>query len=74
MKIGKLQKELLRCLKENGCWKIDNYNSWNWDTFSNTKRILESLRKKGLVDFKEKTFTSNKSGLNILKGEINDSK
>lgn len=46
-RLGRLQKELYRCLIEHGSW----YEGcgWIWDNFSTTTRILESLVKRGLA-------------------------
>jgi hypothetical protein len=46
-KLGCLQQEMLRSLKEHGSW----YRGcgWLWDTPSHTEKILESLMKRQLV-------------------------
>ena len=47
MALGRIQKQVLDRLKEYGSWKSGV--AWNWDTDSNTARILESLVRRGLV-------------------------
>lgn len=47
-KIGKVQAEVLRCLKDHGQWFRGC--GWVWNTHSGTERILDSLVKRGLVE------------------------
>ncbi len=48
MKLGKIQREVLKCLKEHRQW-ISNCSGWVWDTNSGTRRVLDALKKKGAV-------------------------
>ena len=45
--LGETQFLVLRALREHGSW----YPAcgWIWDTYSGTKRVLDSLVKRGLV-------------------------
>lgn len=45
-KLGPVQKDVLRCLRENGPFPG---SGWFWDTTSGTIRICESLVKRGFV-------------------------
>ena len=45
--LGEVQTHVLQCLKEHGSWSV--MAGWVWNTQSNTKRILDSLVKRGLV-------------------------
>ncbi len=48
-KLGETQRDVLRSLKNhNGYWHAGC--GWNWDTFSGTVRIMESLLKRGFVE------------------------
>ena len=47
MNLGKNQVSLLNCLHRHG--RYGPWCGWLWDTDSGTKRILESLVKRGLV-------------------------
>ena len=48
MKLGKNQRAMLDCLKRhNGYWHSGC--GWYWDTDSGTRRILDSLVRRGLV-------------------------
>lgn len=43
-KLGKIQAEVLRCLREHG-----RSGGWIWDTERNTNRILDKLVERGLA-------------------------
>jgi len=47
--LGKEQKEVLRCLREHRGHYWHEYCGWVWDSNSRTKRICESLKRRGLV-------------------------
>ena len=48
-KIGHVQKAVLQALKTHGKWFSGFGSGWLWDTPSGTRKILDSLVKKGLV-------------------------
>lgn len=45
--LGPIQKQVLSSLKQHGYWYSGYGCGWLWDTPSNTRRIMESLVKKG---------------------------
>lgn len=45
-RLGKTQKLVLESLKEHGAWGYSGCG-WLWDTWGNTKRIMDSLVAKG---------------------------
>lgn len=47
-KLGEVQKSVLRSLRDHGCWSPRC--GWVWDNTSGTKKILESLRRRGFVE------------------------
>ena len=51
MTLGKTQVHVLRTLKNHESWS--RWSGWVWDTQSGTRRVLESLVKRGLVDHRE---------------------
>ncbi len=48
MKLGKIQLEVLKCLKEHGMY-AQGFSGWVWGTHSLTRRTLDALKKKGAV-------------------------
>lgn len=56
--LGKNQRGLLLNLRDRGSWHTsDNGCSWLWDTPSNTKKILDTLVKRGLVHEEHGVYT-----------------
>jgi len=55
VKLGHVQQSVLECLKAHGAWYP--CCGWIWDNYSGTKRILDSLVRKGLVCFDGKKYT-----------------
>lgn len=49
--LGVNQVAVLQCLKDHGGWP----GSWTWENPSLTRRILDSLVRRGLVDTEEVT-------------------
>jgi hypothetical protein len=49
--LGPTQREVLRCLENYGPWFAGG--GWNWDTTSNTARILASLARRGFAEVGE---------------------
>jgi hypothetical protein len=66
MKLGRIQKEVFRCLEEHKKWSDRGLASgWVWDTPLRTKRILDSLCKKGLVVCKDGIYKIKENQNNI---------
>ena len=55
--LGKVQKQVLKSLQEHGRW-LDHRGlaGWVWDTYTNTKRIMDSLVKRGLASREGDTY------------------
>jgi hypothetical protein len=55
--LGVNQIEVLRCLDDHGSWP----GGWIWGSASLTRRILDSLARRGLVDVEElkSVYTGN---------------
>jgi hypothetical protein len=53
VRLGKIQKQVLRALIEHGRYP----GAWLWDTHSNTKRILDRLVEKGVVEYDDRPLT-----------------
>ncbi len=54
MRLGNTQRSILRSLVEHKSWFGEGYGcGWIWGNYSNTKRLLDSLVKRGLVDVTE---------------------
>lgn len=47
--LGETQIQVLRALRDHGYWCEWPQCGWHWDTETNTKRILDSLVKRGLA-------------------------
>lgn len=56
--LGKNQENLLGSLERHGHWSVAA--GWVWDTPSNTRKILETLVKRGMV--KKSTVVGRPSG------------
>ena len=48
-KLGRLQVALIKCLLEHGSWRDSDREWWYWDTRTGTRRVLDSLVKRGIV-------------------------
>jgi len=48
-KLGRLQIALIKSLLEHGSWRDSDREWWYWDTRGGTRRILDSLVKRGIV-------------------------
>lgn len=57
-KLGEVQLEVLKTLRRNGRYPV----GWEWDTESGTRRVLEKLRLRCLVDFVDDVYTVNAAG------------
>jgi hypothetical protein len=57
--LGSAQKDILLALREHGMWHNRGSGcGWVWDNRSNTKKVLDSLVRRGLVELDEKgTYT-----------------
>jgi hypothetical protein len=51
LKLGDRQKSCLQALRHHGHWHTTC--GWKWDTKSNTRRILDTLVKRGLATIDE---------------------
>lgn len=49
--MGDVQKDVLESIYRHKRYNRYGPNGWVWDTNSNTIRVLESLQKRGLVDY-----------------------
>lgn len=67
LKLGDIQQEVLAMLYEHKAWHAGC--GWIWDNVSRTKKILESLRKHGLVDFcgQRQIYVVSNPGVDHLK-------
>ena len=54
--LGEVQRHCLIALREHGNWHPTGWSGWYWDNCSGTKRILNSLVKRNLVEIDEKGF------------------
>jgi len=54
-KLGARQKGCIDSLEDHGLWKT-GYCSWQWSTPSETKKIMDSLVKRGLVRKTKETW------------------
>lgn len=63
--LGETQRDMLRSLVTHGGWRPGC--GWLWDTVSNTKRILESLCKRGLAVNIGGNYTITEKGRGALK-------
>jgi len=57
-KLGENQIGVLEALKSHGAWKGNGGGGWIWENLSVTKRIMESLVKRGLVEMDEEGWYS----------------
>ena len=55
--LGHVQKDVLEMLRRNGVWSDSWLCRWMWDTPSGTKKIMDSLVKRGLVEEKLEVYT-----------------
>lgn len=49
MKLGRKQVGLIRSLLEHTSWRDSDREWWFWDTRAGTRRVLDSLVKRGIV-------------------------
>jgi len=54
--IGKVQIEVLKSLIEFNGWNDSGRSGWVWNTTSGTKKIMESLVRRGLVQKQKAEF------------------
>ena len=50
--LGKTQRQVLKSLNEHNSGMWYTGCGWYWDNWSGTKRIMESLQRRGLVDYR----------------------
>jgi hypothetical protein len=55
-KLGDVQRECLIALQEHGDWHPSGWSGWVWDNRFHTKKVLDSLVKRNLVEINEKGF------------------
>lgn len=53
--LGKTQKGVLQSLRQHGSW--GRGCGWLWDTHSNTKKVLDTLVKRDLVEINDGVYT-----------------
>lgn len=61
-KLGKVQTEVLRCLRQHGQWKPNCVNSWSWGSQSNTLRLMDSLVRAGVAEKVGAVYVPVRSG------------
>ena len=54
--LGETQKAVLRALEEHGSWRPGGRCGWLWDTDSGTRRLMDSLVKRGFVVVRNGTY------------------
>ena len=67
--MGDVQKEVLESIYRHKRFNRYGPNGWIWDTNSNTIRVLESLQKRGLVEYldREHRWVISDLGVEMLK-------
>lgn len=56
MRLGKIQVALIRSLLDHGSWQDSRFQWWHWDTRASTRRVLDSLVKRGIVRLSPKNI------------------
>ena len=64
-KLGRAQRGVLECLTRSE-WCTTGFNYWAWDTHSGTIKILESLRKRDLVNLDKGRYSITDKGRELL--------
>ena len=73
-KLGEIQVNVLNALSEHGDWHPTKICGWTWDNDSHTKKVLDSLVNRELVEINEEGFYTLvwKGKHLLLKGIIKD--
>jgi len=72
-KLGDSQLGVLNGLARSD-WRTNCFNYWLWNTNSGTIKILESLKKHGLVNFANGTYSISDKGRKLLAEKTNFNK
>jgi hypothetical protein len=65
MKIGETQASVLRSLIDHKSWKANGLCGWTWGTYGQTKRVMESLVKKGLASLEDGYYKPTQLGIEL---------
>jgi len=61
-KLGHVQRDLLLALYEHGKWVDHPRTGWVWNTISGTRKILNTLVDRSLVEIWDNTYTLTDEG------------
>ena len=64
-RLGRDQVDVLHLLKGSD-WRVNTFNAWSWTTSYRTTQILESLRKRGLVELEDGTYRISGDGREVI--------
>ena len=68
--LGENQLHMLRSLVERGSWFKGTW--WLWMTPSDTRRLLDSLCRRGLAQLRDGTYTASEAGRRQVAGPCRD--